>query len=458
MMHGHGPPGTRPAQPGGRRAAALARAAGVLALTAGLGGAAGDGTPAPSARDALRARAHRLHHEAIILDTHADLTPFLEMDTMPARITDPAMAGPAYDPRTDPRHEAVVEKWKQGFPAAPWRFADRHADGYMDLPRMREGGLDAEFFAVYMEREARPGMAVKRTLGQIDAIRAICEKYPRDIALATTAAEVRGIVGSGRVAALIGLEGGHMIEDDLRVLRMFHALGVRYMTLTHAFHVNWADSSTGSPRPLHGGLSPFGRAVVQEMNRLGMMVDISHVSDKTFFDALEVSRAPVIASHSSVDAVREHPRNMSDEMLRALAANGGVIQVDAVVRHIDAKAPSAGGPPWVQEERTPMSVFIDHIVHAVKVAGPDHVGIGIDYGYGYPTPVGMEDCSKLENVTYELLARGLDEATVRKIWGENTLRVMAEAERVAARLKLEERPAASGARRESPGGLPRADS
>ena len=380
--------------------------------------------PSAQAPDAVRERARVLHREILVLDSHADLAPFLEKDTMPVRITDPGMAGPGYDPSSDPGQQVIVENWTKTFPPGPWAFAERHTDGYMDLPRMREGGLDAEFIAIYMDREPRPGMAVKRALGQIDAIRAICAKYPKDIALATTAAEVRTIVESGRVAALVALEGGYMIEDDIRVLRMFHALGVRSMTLTHSFNTHWADSSgTGQPvTPVHGGLSPFGRVIVAEMNRIGMVVDVTHVSDETFYDALQATKAPVIASHSSVDAVKEHARNMSDDMLRALARNGGVIQIDAVIRYIDP----------VERQQTPLSVFIDHIMHAVTVAGPDHVGIGLDYGYDAPKPVGLEDCSKFENITYELLKRGLPEDTIRKIWGENTLRVMAEAEKVAA--------------------------
>lgn len=383
--------------------------------------------PASQPADSLRDRARRLHQESVVIDAHADLTPFFEKDTMPVRITDPGMSGPAYDAAADPAHRPVVDSWTKSFPPGPWRFTDRHPDSYMDLPKLREGSVDAVFFAIYMDREPRPGMAVKRALGQIDAIRAITEKYPNDIALATTAEDVRRIVASKRIAALMGLEGGYMIEDDLRVLRMFHALGVRYMTLTHSFNTNWADSSgTGRPvPPLHDGLSPFGQAVIAEMNRLGMMVDLTHVADATFYDALAVTKAPVILSHSSVDAVKEHARNVSDDMLRALAKNGGVIQIDAVIKYIDP----------IERPSTPLSVFIDHIVHALEVAGPDHVGIGIDYGYDAPKPVDLEDCSKFENITYELLKRGVSEATIRKVWGENTLRVMTEVERVAGTLR-----------------------
>jgi membrane dipeptidase len=225
----------------------------------------------------------------------------------------------------------------------------------------------------------------------------------------------------------MGVEGGYMIEDDLRVLRTFYALGVRYMSLSHSFNTHWADSSgIGAPvPPRHGGLSPFGVEVVKEMNRLGMMVDVSHVADSTFYDALAASEAPVIASHSSVDGVKEHARNMSDDMLRALSKNGGVVQIDAVLKYIDP----------VERERTPISVFIDHVVHAIEVAGADHVGLGLDYGYDAPAPQDLEDISKLPNVTYELLKRGYDEETVRKVLGENTLRVMAEVERVSTRLQ-----------------------
>ena len=394
-------------------------------------------------QDPLKEKAHRLHRDAIVLDTHADLTPFLELDTRVPLISDAGMAGPAYDPAADAARQPVLptDAWYRTFPAGPWHFTERHRDGYMDLPRMREGGLDAQFFAVYMEEEPRPGMAVRRALDQIDAIHTLCEKYAKEIALVTRADEVVDTVRSGRIAVLIGLEGGYMIEDDLRALRTFSRLGVRYMTLTHMFNTNWADSSGVGP-PIaarHNGLSPFGRVVVGEMNRLGMLVDVSHGGDKTFYDVLAVTKAPVIASHSGCRAVKDHPRNMSDDMLRALAKNGGVIQIDAVTKYInpaipvDAAQKSYTDQLSVREPPTPLSIFIDHIAHAIQVAGPDHVGLGLDYGFGVPAPVGLEDVSKLEAVTYELLARGFDESTVRKVLGENTLRVMREAERVAER-------------------------
>jgi membrane dipeptidase len=399
-------------------------------------------TASDAGPETLTAKAHRIHRDAIVVDTHADLTPFIELDTRLPQIGDPGLAGPGYDPAADAARMPVLptDAWYRTFPSGPWRFTDRHSDGYMDLPRMREGGLDAEFFAVYVEEETRPGMAVRRALDQIEAIRALCEKYPKDIALATRASEVVQIVKSGRIAALIGLEGGHMIEDDLRTLRVFSQLGVRYMSITHAFNTDWADSSGVGPplAPTHHGLSPFGRAVVEEMNRLGMLVDVSHGGDRTFYDVLAVTKAPIIASHSGCRAIKDHPRNLSDDMLRALAKNGGVIQIDAVTKYINPAiavdlTPRSYTDP-VKEPPTPLSVFIDHIAHAIEVAGPDHVGIGLDYGYGVPTPVGLEDVSKLEAITYQLLARGFDERTVRKVLGGNTLRVMTDAEHVAARL------------------------
>ncbi len=410
-----------------------------IVLVAGTGLACGGRTPAP---DALHARAHRLHHDAIVIDTHADLTPFIELDTRVPLISDPGMAGPGYDPAAHAARAPVLptDAWYRTFPTGPWRFTERHADGYMDLPRMREGGLDAEFFAVYMEEETRPGMAVRRALDQIQAIHALCAKYPKDVALATRADDVARIVESGRIAALIGVEGGHMIEDDLRTLRIFSELGVRYMSITHAFNTDWADSSGVGPplAPTHNGLSPFGRVVVEEMNRLGMLVDVSHGGDKTFYDVLATTKAPIIASHSGCRAIKDHPRNLSDDMLRALARNGGVVHIDAVTKYINPAIPVDLTPHAytdpVVEPPTPLSVYIDHLAHAIEVAGPDHVGIGLDYGYGVPTPVGLEDVSKLEAITYELLKRGFDETTVRKVLGGNTLRVMREAEQVAARM------------------------
>lgn len=373
--------------------------------------------------DTLEERARRLHHEAVVVDTHADLLPLIQQDARPPMIDDPGMAGPGYDPAEAVGRRRRDNDWLQAFPREPWSFAERHTWGYMDLPRMREGGLDAQFFAIYTEEDERPGMPVKVALGQIAAVHRLVDRHAEHVGLAVTAEDVRRIVASGRVAALMGVEGGHMIDDDLDVLRAFAKLGVRYFAPAHSFNTNWADSSGVGPpiEPRHGGLSPFGREVVKEANRLGVIVDVSHVSDETFFDVLEVTAAPVIASHSSVDGIKPHARNISDEMLRALARNGGVVQINGVLKYIDP----------IQRERTPLSVFIDHIDHAIQVAGSDHVGIGMDYSPRAGAPVGLEDCSKYGVIAYELLKRGYDEADVRKVLGENTLRVMAAAERVA---------------------------
>lgn len=394
-----------------------------MAASVAILGAAESRSPQPV--DTLIERARRVHREAIVVDTHADLTPLIERDVRPAMIDDSGMAGPGYDAAGAPFRRRLDNPWLHGFPVGPWRFSEHHTTGYMDLPRLREGGLDAQFFAVYTEEDERPGMAVKTALSQIGAIRTLAAKYSGELGLAVTARDIRSIVGSGRVAVLMGVEGGHMIDDDLEVLRVFAALGVRYMAPTHSFNTHWADSSGIGPpiQAAHDGLSPFGREVVREMNRLGILVDVSHVSDKTFFDVLDVTRAPVIASHSGVDAIKEHARNMSDEMLRALAKNGGVIQIDGVLKYIDP----------VVRSQTPLSVFIDHIDHAIRLAGADHVGIGMDYSPTAGAPLGLEDCSKYGVITYELLRRGYSERDVRKVLGENTLRAMEEAERVAAR-------------------------
>jgi len=282
--------------------------------------------------------------------------------------------------------------------------------------------------------------------------------------LATTAGDVRKAAADHKIAALMGIEGGHMIDDDLRLLRLYAALGVRYMTLTHFKNNNWADSSTD--KPAHNGLTPFGKDVVREMNRLGMMVDISHVADKTFYDALEVTKAPVIASHSSSRAIANHPRNMTDDMMRALAKNGGVVMINyhaaflseefrvasekksgSVVQSMAAMSKKCGGNEactTMESDRIDHEAMmkgelpkvmwekiVDHIDHAVKVAGADHVGLGSDFD-GATMPLGMEDASKLPKITDALLKKGYSDADIEKILGGNILRVMEQVEHVAA--------------------------
>jgi membrane dipeptidase len=284
-----------------------------------------------------------------------------------------------------------------------------------------------------------------------------------------TAAEVREAHKQGKIAALIGVEGGHMIGNDIRVLRNYGNLGVRYMTLSHFYNDEWADSSTD--KPVHNGLTEFGKDIVREMNRQGIMVDISHVSDKTFYDALEVSKAPLIASHSSCRALCNHPRDMSDEMIKALAAKGGVIQINYERSFIDQAYKDAyekGAGNIVEAERKLIAEcgddaecferksgeltrhlmaegklphvswerIIDHIDHAVKLVGADHVGLGSDFD-GADMPEGMEDCSKLPKITEALMRKGYTDDDIRKILGGNTLRVMEQTEKVSRELQAQ---------------------
>src|SRR6478735_3339676 len=375
--------------------------------------------------DSVSPRAKQLHGRAIVIDSHDDTTQRLISDT-------------AFD------------------------IGKRNPNGNIDIPRMREGGLDALFFSIWVPSEVTGPTAVKRALDQIDAVREAVRMHPHDLMLATTAADVRKAAAEHRIAALLGMEGGHMIDDDMRLLRLYAALGVRYLTLTHFKNNNWADSSTD--KPAHNGLTPFGKDVVREMNRLGMMVDISHVADKTFYDVLALTKAPVIASHSSCRAIANHPRNMTDDMLRALAKNGGVVMinyhagflseafrvasekkngtVDAAMaamskkcggneacttlesERIDHEAMRTGELPMVTWEK-----IVEHIDHAVKVAGADHVGLGSDFD-GATMPLGMEDASKLPKLTDALLKKGYSEADIQKILGGNILRVMEAVEKV----------------------------
>jgi len=345
-------------------------------------------------------------------------------------------------------------------------IAKRNSDGNIDIPRMREGGLDALFFSIWVPSTVTGPPAVRRALGLIDAVREAVRTHPNDLVLATTAADIRRAKAEHKIAALMGVEGGHMIDDDLGVLRDFAALGVRYMTLTHFNNNDWADSSTD--KPAHNGLTDFGRDVVREMNRAGMIVDISHVADKTFYDAIAVSQAPVIASHSSARAISHHVRNMTDEMMRALARNGGVVQINYevsflsedyrvasekqggdVVAQLTAMTKKCGGDEACSTletarvnrdamtngalPRVSWELIVDHIDHAVKVAGIDHVGLGSDFD-GATMPIGMEDASQLPKITDALIKKGYSDADIEKILGGNTLRVMEQVEATAARL------------------------
>jgi membrane dipeptidase len=378
--------------------------------------------------DGISPKARALHFRSIVVDTHDDTTQRL----------------------LDPQFDLGV----------------RHADGNVDIPRMREGGLDAIFFSIWIPGTITGPDAVQKALEQINAVRRQVAGHPRDLVLATTAADVRSAFAAHKIAALLGVEGGHMINSDLGMLRNFAALGVRYMTLTHSVNVAWADSSTDTPA--HNGLTDFGKQVVREMNRLGMMVDISHVADKTFYDVLAASEAPVIASHSSCRALCSAPRNMTDQMIKDLAAKGGVIQINYHIgflsqefrdaekanpqleKEIDAETKKRCGEieacqllereKIVREAvaqgklpRVNWTRIIDHIDHAVKIAGAEHVGLGSDFD-GANMPYGMDDASHVPQITNALLEKGYSESDIQKILGGNTLRVMEQVEATAKRL------------------------
>jgi membrane dipeptidase len=380
------------------------------------------------AADGISERAKKLHFSSLLIDTHDDTTQrFLDRD---------------------------------------FDLGARNALGSIDIPRMKEGGVGAIFFSIWIPSKITGPEAVRRALAQIDAVREQVGKHSKDLMLVTTSEGIRETHRQGKIAALIGIEGGHMIASDLGVLRKFAGLGARYMTLTHTGNVEWADASTD--KPAHNGLSTFGKDVVREMNRLGMIVDVSHVSDKAFADVLETSKAPVFASHSSCRAICDAARNMTDDMMRALAAKGGVIQINfhvgflsqefrnaekahpewekAIAQEIQKRCGKKEGCQLIQGDiitreyvlrgdlpRVEWTKIIEHIDHAVKVAGIEHVGLGSDFD-GANMPFGMEDATKLPQITNALLEKGYSEGDVKKILGENTLRVMADVERVSREL------------------------
>jgi membrane dipeptidase len=376
-------------------------------------------------RDGVSARARQIHDRAIVIDSHDDTTQRLLSDKT-------------------------------------FEISKRQKNGSIDIPRMRDGGLDGLFFSIWVPSDVTGMKAVNTANALIASVHQAVAAHPSDLMLATTAADVRRAASEHKIAALMGMEGGHMINDDLGQLRKYAADGVRYLTLTHFKNNNWADSSTD--KPAHNGLTPFGKDVVRELNRLGVMVDISHVADKTFYDVLALTTAPVIASHSSCRAIANHPRNMTDDMLRALARNGGVVMINYHVaflseefrvasekksgtvdvamaamskkcggneacttmesERLDHEAMAKGELPMVTWEK-----IVEHIDHAVKVAGADHVGLGSDFD-GATMPFGMEDASKLPKITDALLKKGYTEQDVTKILGGNILRVMEQVERV----------------------------
>ena len=390
-----------------------------MVLAAALAGLAA--APAVKVTDE---QVRRIHQEAIVVDTHADTL---------------------------------------------WRVLDRGEDisvrtgaGHIDIPRLKEGGVDAEFFAIWVQPSYSPDHAARRALRLIDKLYQIVGRNSDRMVLAKSPDDIRAASEAGKVAALLGIEGGQAIENDLGVLRMFHELGVRYMTLTWSFGLDWADSSGGGSQ--WKGLNDFGVKVVAEMNRLGMLVDISHVSDDTFRDVMKVTKAPVIASHSSARALCDAPRNMTDDMLRAVRDNGGVVMINFYSAFLDqafrdrVKVVSEQHKPelaaigekflldpvgrenalWALHKKIDESItpppfvrLIEHIEHVIKVAGIDHVGLGSDFDGVTSLPAGMEDVTKLPAITRALLERGYGESDVKKVLGGNFMRVFDEVTRRA---------------------------
>jgi membrane dipeptidase len=379
--------------------------------------------------DDIPSRARQIHSTGIVFDTHAD-TP-------------------------------------QRFLFDHFDLGSRDTEGGVDIPRMREGGIGAIFFALWVPVDITGSKATRRALDLLNSVNEQIRHHPDDLMLATCSSEVRAAGAQGKIGILMGVEGGHAIDNNLDVLRDFFTRGVRYMTLTHNAPTDWADSSNHSPR--HNGLTEFGREVIREMNRLGMLVDISHVSDETFNDVLDASRAPVIASHSCCRAICNSPRNMTDDMIKALAARGGVIHItfhNAFLSQHYAEATRSPASGWIprlesidkkygENEARKLAEgqrlsdklvragklpevswekITEHIDHAARLVGAAHVGLGSDFDGAF-MPAGMEDASKFPMITESLLRRGYSESDVRKILGENTLRVMSETERIAHELQ-----------------------
>ena len=379
------------------------------------------------ARDslALLERARRLHREVPVVDTHNDL---------------PTMI-----------HERTGGDISKMNPDGP-------LDIDTDLPRLRQGGIGAQFWAAYVPSSFIERGAARYVLEEIDIIHRFTAKSPV-LEAAYTADDIERVFAKGKTASLIGIEGGHAIENSLGALRMFYRLGVRYLTLTHSGTTPWADAATDDPK--HGGLSPFGEEVVREMNRLGMMVDISHVSDATMIDALRVTAAPVIYSHSSARALANHVRNVPDSILKLIPKNRGIVMVNIFPGFINQTAarqtanvldkqrefarqypndPDAAGKAFtawlgaLKMEPGTLSEVADHVDHIRKLAGVDHVGLGADFGSLTTHPKGLEDVSRYPYLTAELLRRGWSDEDVKKFLGRNFLRVMREVEQTAARL------------------------
>jgi membrane dipeptidase len=367
----------------------------------------------------------------------------------------------AAGPDADARARAILQTTPlvDGHNDLPWAVRDfrdaphdvvaydlrTRTTGHTDIERLRAGMVGAQFWSVYIPSNATETGASKMQLEQIDIAHRIIQRYPDVFELALTTTDAARIFESGRIASMLGMEGGHAIENSLGALRAFYDLGVRYMTLTHSANIDWADSCCALRQ--HGGLTKFGEEVVREMNRLGMLVDLSHVSGETMHDALDITEAPVIFSHSSARALTPHPRNVPDDVLQRLRQNGGVVMVTFVPSFINEEAMRWNSQPPGQragttEPRATMEDVIRHIEHVRDVAGIDHVGIGADYDGITSVPVGLEDVSTYPALFAALARRGWTDADLRKLAGENAMRVWREAERVAQRLR-QQRPAST---------------
>lgn len=373
---------------------------GLIALPLLIGGCATGRSVDPSTDTELLARAREILRETPVIDGHNDF---------PSQVLD---RGGSLD---------LVD------------LALPQPSLHTDLPRLRAGHVGAQFWSAYVTADSMHRGALRQALRQIDVIHRMIERYP-ELESARTADDIVAIEQRGGIASLIGVEGGHAIEGSLATLRIFYDLGVRYMTLTHSLSTDWADSATDAPR--HGGLSPFGEEVVREMNRVGIFVDLSHVSPDAMRDALRVSRAPVIFSHSSARGVTDNPRNVPDDVLQSLARNRGVIMVTFVPMFVSAEVNAwTGGNPAPSAY---LSDVADHIDHIRDVAGIDHIGIGSDFDGISSVPVGLEDVSTYPALFAELLRRGYSEQDVRKIAGLNLLRAMREMEAAATRSAIHE--------------------
>ena len=335
----------------------------------------------------------------------------------------------------------------------------RRTSGHTDFARLKAGGVGGQFWSVYIPADEKSLGFAKTQLEQIDIARRVIERYPDRLALALTAADIERAMKRGRIASLLGMEGGQAIENSLGALRAFYALGARYMTLTHTSTLDWADAAGSAPR--HGGLTRFGEEVVREMNRLGMLVDLSHVTPETMDDALRVSEAPVIFSHSSARAVADHVRNVPDDILERMPANGGIVMVTFVASFVSEELAKASLPLYLEERqrlagvsdpaarrqiseeikaRTPtvkvtIGQVADHLDHVRTVAGVDHVGLGGDFDGNDSWPEGLEDVSSYPRVFAELIKRGWSDGDLRKLARGNLLRVMRSAEATARRLQ-----------------------